>query len=156
MTIRVTPETWAGAVEVLLRRQAKVWQDVALLEAAHRLRAKAIQITNRKRIVDQGAYKNGWKVRKITDGVVLANDAPYAGVIEFGRRAGAPGPPLAPIQEWVNRKFPGTDAEKRSLAFVIRRSIHEKGTPPKFVMRTTLKHAPKFIREAFAQHRVRG
>lgn len=53
--------------------------------------------------VDQGEYKSAWEIRRTTGGHPhLANDAPYAGVIELGARPHWP--PFAPIYEWALRK----------------------------------------------------
>lgn len=57
--------------------------------------------------VDQGEYKLGWHTRaEIADKrapvVVLANDAPHAGVIEQGARPHKV--PIAPLLKWAQRK----------------------------------------------------
>lgn len=68
----------------------------------------------------------------------LRNDTPYAGVIEHGRRPNRPGPPLAPIVDWVRRKMLGMkrpgkrpsattvhwEAEIESIAWAIKQATH--------------------------------
>jgi hypothetical protein len=69
--------------------------------------AAAVKRTNAVDAVDQGQFKLSWNHGAIPLGAEVRNDAPYAGVIERGRRPGRPGPPLAPILAWVNRKLKG-------------------------------------------------
>jgi hypothetical protein len=112
----------------------------AAADAAMRGVARAVQRTNELGLVDMGAYKSGWKA----EGATLRNDAPYAGVIEYGRRPGRPGPPLAPIREWVLRKLVPEGAvapeDAEGAARAIRDAIHVRGTPPKYVLRDLIPH----------------
>jgi hypothetical protein len=66
---------------------------------------EAVRKTNEVEAVDQGLFKLSWTHGSMKGGAELRNDAPYAGVIERGRRPGRPGPPLWPILAWVQRKF---------------------------------------------------
>lgn len=63
---------------------------------------------------------------------VLAND--YGIFVNNGRRAGSKFPPLDIIRAWMNTRNIGTDLQRewqrRGLAFVIARSIAERGIPP--------------------------
>lgn len=77
------------------------------LEALVRGEAQAVRRTTEVGAVDQGQFRLAWNARARPDGAELRNDAPYAAVIERGRRPGRPGPPLAPIFAWVNRKLRG-------------------------------------------------
>jgi len=76
-------------------------------DIGHAIVARAIVKTNKADAVHMGAFKLGWRVVQDPDGVDVTNDVPYAGVIELGRRPRRPGPPLAPILEWVQRKVMG-------------------------------------------------
>lgn len=76
-------------------------------EACIRGEAQAVKRTTEVGAVDQGQFRLAWTHRRRADGAELRNDAPYAAVIERGRRPGRPGPPLAPIFAWVNRKLRG-------------------------------------------------
>lgn len=69
----------------------------------------AVALTNKRGAVDQGLFKLSWTTAiAVRDkGAELRNDAPYADIIERGRRPGRPGPPLQPIIGWVNRKLRG-------------------------------------------------
>ena len=61
----------------------------------------------------------------------------YGAVMELGRKPGAPGPPLAPIKEWVRRKLGLQGKELDSAAFLIRRKIHVKGIEPRHFFKRT-------------------
>lgn len=132
---------------------------------AHAVLAKALQGTNKVGAVHLGAFKLGWRVDEAPNGADVVNDVLYAGVIELGRRPGRPGPPLEPILEWVRRKLlknnPGAltsgmkkkvrltperrEALTKGLAIAIQRSIHKKGTKPRFILRDAIKVVPKVI-----------
>lgn len=62
----------------------------------------------------------------------LANT--YGVYVNNGRRQGATAPPIAVIQEWMGQRNIGSElakeSQKRGLAFVIARSISQKGIPP--------------------------
>ena len=97
-----------GQIGALLRRQLERDRDLVArvaLETAQRGLAKAIAETDRQGLVDRGTFKLSWKAERVPGGAELRNDAPYAAVIEYGRRPGRPGPPLAPILAWVHRKL---------------------------------------------------
>lgn len=116
-----------------VQRDQKI-AHLAALEAAQRAVTRAVQRTDQLGLVDQGLYKLSWKA----EGTVVRNDAPYAAVIEHGRRPGRPGPPLAPIREWVARKLVAEGkvepAEVEGVAIAIREAIHRRGTPPRKVL----------------------
>jgi hypothetical protein len=137
---------------ILLRRAA--------LDACIRAEARAVELTNEEGLVDQGLFKNSWKASAISTGAELANDAPYAAVIEHGRRPGRPGPPLAPIRAWVHRKLVMTGEippeDEDSVAFAIRQKIHVKGTRPRFILQTVFDEATRtFVRDAVRRLRAR-
>ena len=89
-----------------LRADAQVLKAAAL-ETAQQSIADAVKATNAAKAVDQGFFKLSWSARAVKDGAILENTAPYAAVLEYGRRPGRLGPPLAPIYAWVQRKFRG-------------------------------------------------
>jgi len=62
---------------------------------------------------------------------------PYAVVQELGRRPRQPGPPLAPILAWVKYKFGVSGKEADSIAFLVRRKLHNKGMKGRFFFRRT-------------------
>jgi hypothetical protein len=83
----------------------------------------------------------------------------YAIVQELGRRAGQPGPPLAPILAWVKRKLGLSGSEAKSAAYAIRRKLHFKGMPGRFFFKAVRARTPKIagalVRAAVARWRRR-
>jgi hypothetical protein len=144
--------------EVLRREMRKCVHLVeeAALEAVSRGEDLAVAATDAEDLVHMGLYKWSWKHHRIPGGAELVNDAPYAGVIEYGRRPKRPGPPLAPILEWVERKLVarGEVEPEKALATAkrIRALIHQRGTRPRFVLRSTI---PKMRRTFVSECRRR-
>lgn len=69
----------------------------------------------------------------LTEGIV-GTPRPHALPIEFGRTAGAKGPPYEPILLWVRRNWSKlSDRFKtvESAAYVVRALIHERGFSPR-------------------------
>lgn len=106
MPITVTAAGFPAALEMRLRQDTALVERVAL-EMAQRSLADAVKETNAADAVDQGLYKLAWSARRVPKGAAVDNTAPYAAVLEYGRRPGRPGPPLQPIIAWVNRKMRG-------------------------------------------------
>ena len=89
--------------------------------------------------VATGRYKQSWVtnppyksgIREVSMRMFSASD--YAGVIEFGRRAGSKMPPSSAIDRWLRAKGIATDvapSARRRLIFVIRRAISRRGLQP--------------------------
>lgn len=78
---------------------------------------------------DIGTLKGGigLEVRPLFASV--STDLPYAPVVEFGRRAGAPPPPTTAIAGWAQRR-----GIPRSALFVIARAIGRRGIKGRFFM----------------------
>jgi hypothetical protein len=156
-----------GRFSSQLRADLNTMRGRVLLEVGQRVTTEAVRITNARGLVDLGAYKIGWQtggaLRATPSGVEVVNDAPYAGVIEWGRRPGRPGPPLAPIREWVARKLARTgkvrpeqgetldDAIDR-VAMLIRNKLHARGSKPRYVLRDALADVGTFIADAAEIH----
>lgn len=141
-----------------LRRQLKHCRDDVIKAAQDTVlagQAHAVALTDEKDLVHMGHYKNSWKTRRLIDGGELRNDAPYAGVLEWGRRPKRPGPPYEPIKEWVDRKLVARgdvapeDAERTAKR--IQAIIHVKGTKPRFVLRDTWRWMRKRFRREVAR-----
>lgn len=131
------------------------------LEALVRGEAQAVRRTTEVGAVDQGQFRLAWNARSRPDGAELRNDAPYAAVIERGRRPGRPGPPLAPILAWVNRKLVANgqvDAKAAyAVAMGIKRAIHIRGTKPRWILRDTMRQSKIwFQREAVRRLRAKA
>lgn len=147
--------------EVLRQRIA---QDVAklreaALDAALRGVPHVVARTDEFGLVDAGVFKNSWKAERNSDGAELRNDAPYAPVIEHGRRPGRPGPPYEPILEWVRTKLVLNGAvppdEAEHVAWAIRDSIHRKGTQPRLILAGALPQLERFFVQE-ARRRLSG
>lgn len=91
--------------------------------------------------VDRGTYRRSFQAEDTPDGVLFGNVSPHAGLIEEGRRAGAPMPPLAPIAAWAQRKkiaLRGKSVKRQKaamrIAYVIARAIARRGIPGHHIM----------------------
>lgn len=116
----------------------------AAIGLAHEAVDEAKTIARIERVPDLGAYVAGMRVVQTATGPVVAFTAPHSGVVEHGRRAGKPAPPISVIAAWAERKLgipneTTKDGKIRysSAAWAIRKKIAEKGTKPRFVMLQT-------------------
>lgn len=80
-----------------------------------------------------GNYRRRWKVRSVTNGAAIYNDATYAGVIDSGRRPGTM-PNLGAIEAWAKRRLGLSDKEAKSAAYPIARAIKARGLKPRNVL----------------------
>jgi hypothetical protein len=151
MAVRVTAKDFPRVLRARLAKDTEVVRRAAI-EVTARGVAEAVAETDRQGLVDQSQYRQSWKFYPLDAGAELRNDAPYAGVIEYGRRPNRPGPPFQPIYEWVKRKLGGTGAIPTDalvtnsrgdvidpavgIAWAIRNAIHKKGSKPRFVLRS--------------------
>lgn len=131
----------AAGFEVYLRERLRA--DTALvrraaLDAANRGVGAAVAATDKAGSVDLGGFKAAWKAEPLPDGAMLLNDAPYAAVIEHGRRPGRPGPPLAPIVAWVSRKLRGRIRGEFKFARALGVGL-SKGTKAKAAVRQSFR-----------------
>ncbi|MDE0341235.1 MAG: HK97 gp10 family phage protein [Nitrospinae bacterium] len=61
---------------------------------------------------------------------VVASRAPYAGYVEFGRRAGGATPPWregSPLYRWAVRNLESRNGDFESVAFLVARAIDRRG-----------------------------
>jgi len=129
-----------------LREDTELVRAVAL-EVALKAEGAAVRATNNSGLVDQGQFKASWVHRSIPKGAEVGNTAPHASTLEHGRRPGRPGPPFAPIREWVARKLvpegkvtgpdgsPPTEADIDQAAWAIRNAIHIRGSKPHLLLK---------------------
>lgn len=103
-------------------------------------------------VVDRRTYIARFRAVPLRKGAQLHNDAPHAATIEYGRRPGAPPPPIGPILGWVRRKGIGLPvkggakaryAAQRAAAFLIARAIGRRGLPAHAIFRKHLR--PKLV-----------
>ncbi len=62
---------------------------------------------------------------------VVASRVPYAGYVEFGRRAGGGMPPWregSPLYRWVVRNLESRGGDFESVAFLVARAVARRGT----------------------------
>jgi hypothetical protein len=83
--------------------------------------------------VNTGHYKRAWKAEQLPDGARVYNQAPYAAVIEHGRRPGT-FPPLKQIERWAQRRMGLTPKEAKAAAYPIARAIARRGLQGRKVM----------------------
>jgi len=76
--------------------------------------------------VNTGYYLRSWKSQDVAGGVRVYNAAPYAGVIEHGRRKGAP-PPKKAIVAWLRRRLGMSQVDALSAAWPVARAIGRRG-----------------------------
>lgn len=84
--------------------------------------------------VDTGAYRQAWQVELTKTGGRIFNTRPYAGVIEYGRRAGAKRPPTKAIELWAMRKLGLNAKEAKSASFAIANAISKRGLAARRVL----------------------
>ena len=147
-----TPKGFGAALRRAFATEIKAKVTAAVVDTAARLEAEAVRLTDEAGAVDLTTYKASWEHRRTLNGAILRNTAPYAAVIEYGRRPGAPGPPLEPILKWVKRKLVPNGVvdpkEAVNAAYHIRNSIHVKGTRPRGIMRKTISKTGLFLAQS--------
>lgn len=154
----ITPAQWGAMMHGL-----PAWMHREVTAAAHEACLHGLRdvvlATNREKLVDTGAFKNAWAVRVDATGAVLEDTAPYAAVLEYGRRPWRPGPPLQPIYEWVrrkNRRTSMTANEAMKLAIVIRRKLHENGSKPRHILGGTIPKITGYFKNEVHRRMRRG
>lgn len=91
-----------------------------------------------------GNYRRRWRMRALTDGAVVFNDATYAGVIEKGRRPGK-FPDISAVRAWARRKLHLSPKEAKRAAYPIARAIARRGLRARVVM------TPKSVQQAMTK-----
>jgi len=156
-TVVVTPKAFGAALRARIQADRRLMLQAAL-EAALWGEAQAVMKTDEMGVENEGHFKRSWKHVPTHDGAELVNDAPYAAVIEYGRRPGARPPPFGPILRWVELKLVQEGAvepeEAEDVAWAIRQSIATKGIPPKRILGSLEKPiGRKFLIEALKRLR---
>lgn len=146
LVIRVKMDEVAGLIAKLGPRA-----ESAIQRAARSIAKRALTVvqeeTANKVGFNYGTYRSAWFAtpmqRGSQIGVLVGNKAPYAGVIEYGRRKGAKQPPQERIARWAQRKFKIPYSEAKRAAFSIARAISRNGIQGRFVL-TSDKTTNKF------------
>lgn len=163
MTIQVDAAAFGLALDQFMAGKTQALRDAAL-DAAVRAEQHAVGLTKELKAVDLGTYKKSWYARRNGSGAEVGNSAPYAGVIEHGRRPGATKPRPEHLVEWVRRKMLVREGSKDGvhpqryrrarksevyrIAERLAWAIHKRGIKPKGIMRATAARIPAFLREA--------
>lgn len=144
----IRAEEWLGKIKGRLEEHKEAIEKAAY-ETALQGCEHAVVLTTKQDLLNYGHYRLGWSYRKTASGWAFGNSVPYASVIEYGRRPMRPGPPIEPILEWVKRKLVAKGEvppkEAKSVAFLIRRKIHVKGSKPRHILRTVTKQMRRFF-----------
>lgn len=146
--INILPMNWEKHVRDHIKRDEFALIHVAQRSAYEGMRW-AIAHTHKRDLIHKKEYLAGFNVIILTRGAQLRNDAPYAMIIERGRRPGSAPPPVDAIRTWVEDKIGLEGAEATAVAHRIRQTISVRGTGPKLIMLNAFNHARRyFIKEA--------
>ena len=85
-----------------------------------------------------GRFFRGWKVVRKGQLIMTTTEAPYASVIESGRRRGRPQPPTDALVPWVIRRLGVSARRARSVAFLVARAIRRRGLLGRHIARDSL------------------
>ena len=135
MATRIRAQDYGRIVRRRLKRDRTEIRKAAAETAAQAV-AELVEATDRAGLVDRGEFRNGWRNQRTPTGGKVGNEAPHAQAIEEGRRPNRPGPPLAPIRRWVERKIQPPPEQLDRIAWAIRNKIHREGSEPKLILRS--------------------
>ena len=117
----------------------------ALLKAKQQWCIKVINTANANLLrfgkINTGALRDSIRFNITPKGNIRFFYLQYGVYVESGRRPGAKQPPVNPILKWIEQRgiVPDEGTSKRSLAFLIARSIGEKGIRPTPFMKAAVK-----------------
>jgi hypothetical protein len=103
--------------------------------------------TQEEGMVDRGGYIQRWKHSVSKQMVRFWNEAPYAIIIEEGRRPGARQPPTKSLIPWVQRKLGVGRTEAKGVAFVVARAIARRGLPAHRILSRATEELGRALRE---------
>lgn len=115
--------------------------------------------------VNTGRFLAAWEAAPAQQGTAFGvliqvpnSKAPYAAVIEYGRRPGSKPPPVEPIARWAQRRLRLPYEQAKGVAFAIARSIGRRGLTGRHILtsdktKNRLRYAMKkeLLRELIAQ-----
>jgi hypothetical protein len=105
--------------------------------------------------VDRGGFLRSWGWEAKSDGASVANSAPYAPMIEEGRRPGK-FPPLDVIRRWASRRLGLSGPEAARAAFAIARAIARRGLRARKILERALPELSKLIDEEVGREMERA
>ncbi len=146
IVVKVSAKQWGNYLRQLGARMVPAARRGALA-AAYRAVAQLQRETSQDNLVNTANYKRSWRADRTELGAVVANQAPYAAVIEEGRRAGSRQPPTEYIKRWAQRRLGLSEAEAAAAAFPIARAIAKKGLKPRRVLQSARPEIRRFVLE---------
>lgn len=153
MATRINIKDLAPELEQLMKTKIKGAVVRGIHSAAYRLQGMVpISIAETKPYPpqDTGDLTRSIKTTKKENGATVMADAPHAPFMEYGTRPHFP--PLAPIKQWVWRKFDvATEEEAEEIALAICRKIAHHGIAPRWFMKRALE---QFKREKILKQEV--
>jgi hypothetical protein len=121
----------------LLGRNADRAMRIGITAAGQRARAMVVERT-RTLAFNTGYLARAWKTNVEHAGldstVTIYNQAPYAGVVEYGRRPSGRMPPLGPLELWFQRKFRLRGAAARKAAYGLAINLMRRTIPGKHII----------------------
>ena len=124
---------------------------MAISQALYRLKQQwCIKVVNTAKAnllrfgkINTGALRDSIRFNITPNGNIRFFYLQYGVYVESGRRPGDRPPPTKPILQWIEQRgiTPDKGVSKRSLAFIIARSIGEKGIRPTPFMKAAIKQS---------------
>ena len=164
-TIRMNLSEWPAH----LARLGKEFMPAAhrgLLDGAQRCLPLMVQRTDKAPpasptglfgAVNFGHYRRAWRVDQLSNGAMVYNMAPYAGVIEYGRRPAAVSKQgLKQIQLWAKRRHGLDDRAARAVAWSIGQRLRTNPLWPRHVMTGALGQMRQFVRDGISRELARA
>lgn len=125
------------SVFTLLGRNADRAMRIGITAAGQRARAMVVERT-RTLAFNTGYLARAWKTNVEHAGldstVTIYNQAPYAGVVEFGRRPSGRLPPIGPLELWFQRKFKLRGPAARRAAYGLAVNLSRRSIPGKHII----------------------
>lgn len=141
--IRMDPQQWSRYMGELAQRFQPAMQRgivagaqkcIPILQAATR-NAPPASDNGTRGAFDTGIYLSAWRATPISNGAMVFNSRPQAGVIDYGRRPSPVGRDgIRNLTAWAHRKLQLSDAEARSAAWAIAKTLEKRPLKARKVM----------------------
>ena len=159
MTAVFTPSEYArwlgrlgGRMDSAVRRGLVV-ASMRVLPVADRATKRAEPASEHGSVgaVNYGIYRRAWQTEVTPGRLAVYNRTAYAGVIEYGRRAGTRMPPRDAIARWAQRKLGLAESDARTAAFVMARAIARRGLRARRVLGGAVQEMGDIVREELSK-----
>jgi hypothetical protein len=94
-----------------------------------------------------GRFRSSWTTDRIDRGISIFNKAPYAPVVEGGRRKGAKMPPPKALVSWAQKRAGLSKADAQAMAFVMARAIKTRGLKARNILKNSIPKIRKLMIE---------